>query len=50
MPASTNTNARRERKPFPPSCPYTPTVICLYPNDFVSILNLKRTSETSFLF
>ncbi len=42
--------ACREREVSFPSCSYTPTVICLYPNDFVSILNLKRTSETSFLF
>ena len=32
MPASTNTKARRERKPFPPSCPYTHTAVRLYPN------------------
>ena len=42
MPASTNTKASRERKPFPPSCPYTPTAVLLYPNNFAPIPNLKR--------
>ena len=42
MPASTNTKASRERKPFPPSCPYTPTAVLLYPNNFTPIPNLKR--------
>ena len=42
MPASTNTNARREREPFPPSRPYTPTAVCLYPNGLVLIPGLKR--------
>ena len=42
MPASTDTKARWERKPFPPSCSYTPTAVHLYPNNFVPIPNLKR--------
>ena len=42
MPASTNTKASRERRPFPPSCPYTPTAVLLYPNNFAPIPNLKR--------
>ena len=50
MPAGRIINARREREAHFPSCTYTPTAICLYPNDFASILNLKRTSETAFLF
>ena len=45
MPASANTKVSRERKPFPPSCFYTPTAIRLYPNDCMLISNLKRTSE-----
>ena len=42
MPASTNTKDRREREPFPPSYPYTPTAVCLYPNGLVLIPGLKR--------
>ena len=45
MPASTNANARREREPFPPSCPCTPTAIRLHPKGFAPIPNLKRTLE-----
>ena len=45
MPASANTKVSRERKPFPPSCFYTPTAIRLYPNGCMLISNLKRTSE-----
>ena len=50
MPAGRITKARREREVSFPSCSYTPTAICLYPNDFAPIPNLKRTSETAFLF
>ena len=50
MPAGRIIYARREKEVYFPSCTYTPTAICLYPNDFASILNLKRTSETAFLF
>ena len=50
MPAGRIINARREREAHFPSCTYTPTAICLYPNDFAPIPNLKRTSETAFLF
>ena len=43
MPASTNTKARREREASFPSCPYTQTVVRLYPNGLAPIPNLKRT-------